>query len=161
MPYRDIEKRRAHDRARARLPHRLAQGRKYRATHRKKKTEAARLWKINNPERAHTWYWQWRGTSQYLLGKAKSRAKSLGIEFGITVQDIPVPKRCPVLGIPLFPGKKTVTDSSPTVDRIRLDAGYIPGNVRVISYRANRLKSNATIKEIERVLSYLKRERAC
>jgi hypothetical protein len=161
MPYRDIETRRKHDRDRWKLPRRKAQDKKYRDAHKEEKVETTRLWRINNPERAQTWYSLWRGTSRYLLGKAKSRAKALGIEFSITIQDIPVPEFCPVLGIPLFPGIKVITDNSPTVDRIRLDRGYVSGNARVISYRANRLKSNATIQEIEQVLCYLRREQAC
>ena len=161
MPYKDPEKRRQHDRERGKLPHRRARDREYSRTHSKEKTEASRLWKINNPEKAQTWYGQWRGTSRYLLGKAKSRAKALGLDFSITLQDIPVPVFCPVLGIPLFPGEKHITNNSPTVDRIRLTQGYIPGNVRVISYRANRIKNDATIQEIEQVLCYLKRELGC
>lgn len=161
MPYRDIERRRAYDRERAKFPHRRDQARKYAATHSRQRTKAARLWKLKNSERAQTWYGAWKGTSKYLLSKAKARAKTLGLEFTITICDIPVPKICPVLGIPLVSGTKFVVDGSPSVDRIRLDKGYVPGNVRVISWRANRLKSNATIKEIEQVLRYLKRERAC
>ena len=161
MPFKTIAKRRAYDRERWKLPHRKAQDKAYRGAHRKEKSAITRRWKLKHPKRVYRWYWTWRGTSQYLRSKAKSRAKALGIAFALSVDDIPVPEFCPVLGIPLFPGTKTISDNSPSVDRVRLDTGYVPGNVRVISYRANRLKSNATIAEIERLLDYMKREQAC
>jgi hypothetical protein len=161
VPHNTIEKRQAYERNRRNLPHRKEAERTYAATYGSERTAAARLWKINNPEKARTWYGQWRGTSRYLLGKAKSRAKALGLDFSITIHDIPVPVFCPVLGIPLFPGEKHITNNSPTVDRIKLTEGYVPGNVRVISYRANRIKNDATIQEIEQVLCYLKRELGC
>ena len=50
--------------------------------------------------------------------------------------------------------------NSPSLDRIRPQLGYVAGNVRVISNRANHLKSNGTISEFEAVLAYMKREGA-
>ena len=35
-------------------------------------------------------------------------------------------------------------------------AGYVLGNVYVISWRANRLKSSATIDELEKIIGYIK-----
>ena len=45
------------------------------------------------------------------------------------------------------------------IDRIDSSKGYVKGNVRVISKRANTLKNNATIEELELVLKDLKGER--
>ena len=66
----------------------------------------------------------------------------------ITVADIVIPAVCPILGIPLVmrSGGKPRADA-PTLDRIDNSQGYIPGNVRVISARANRLKSDMTYDE--------------
>ena len=49
-----------------------------------------------------------------------------------------------------------MTRNSPSLDRIRLELGYVKGNVRVISGRANLLKNDATIEELEAVLGDMK-----
>lgn len=85
---------------------------------------------------------------------AKKRAKQKGLDFNIELEDIPkIPKYCPVLGIEI---KSNTThsplDSSPSLDRIDSTKGYIKGNVRIISNRANRIKADATIEELRKVL---------
>lgn len=89
---------------------------------------------------------------------AKQRARLRGLEFNLDLFDIEVPSHCPVLGIELRRGAphRGPSDNSPTLDRINLDRGYVRGNIKVISFRANRLKSNGTIDEIENVLAYMK-----
>ena len=44
----------------------------------------------------------------------------------------------------------------PSLDRIDGAKGYVKGNVRVISHRANMLKNDATIEELELVLKDLR-----
>jgi hypothetical protein len=44
------------------------------------------------------------------------------------------------------------------LDRINPEKGYVIGNVNWISGRANRIKYNATIYELESILSYMKTE---
>jgi hypothetical protein len=85
---------------------------------------------------------------------AKKRAKQKGTEFSLTVFDIPeIPKICPVLGIKIVESKKYgPIDSSPSLDRIDPKKGYVVGNVRIICNRANRIKSDATLKELELIL---------
>lgn len=66
-----------------------------------------------------------------------------------------------VLGIPIVKthgtsGKVGYRPNAPSVDRIRPELGYVKGNVRVISSRANLLKNNAEIWELEKVLEDLK-----
>lgn len=88
-----------------------------------------------------------------MLDRSKSRAKRKGFEHNITIDDISIPEVCPLLGIPLFMGKNGVCPNSPTLDRIDSTKGYIKGNVWVISYKANTIKSNATLEELETIAS--------
>ena len=90
-----------------------------------------------------------------ILCNSKRRAKLKGFEFNLTLDDIPeIPKKCPVLGIEIKEnkGKHSPSDNSPSLDRIDSNKGYIKGNVRIISNRANRIKADATIEELRKVL---------
>lgn len=86
----------------------------------------------------------------------RHRAKILGVPFDLREEDIVLPKICPVLGFPLEVGEGRLQFNSPSVDRIIPSRGYVTGNVKVISYRANTIKLNATIEEVEAVLRYMK-----
>jgi hypothetical protein len=88
-----------------------------------------------------------------MLSRCKARAKKLGVPFDITRDDLVVPDRCPVLGMAFVSGDK---DAAASVDRIIPSKGYVKGNVVVISNKANRIKSNASVEEIEAVLSFFK-----
>ena len=101
-------------------------------------------YKLSNPE-------------VHLLKSARERAKEKNIPFDITADDVIIPETCPVLGIPLKAGEKIVCHNSPTIDRIKPELGYVKGNIQVISYRANTLKNNATIEELEKVLEHLRK----
>ena len=83
-----------------------------------------------------------------MLNGARNRAKSKGIEFNLSSDDITIPTFCPVLGTEM---------ENPSLDRINPLLGYTKGNICVISFRANRLKNNATIEELEAILAYMKR----
>jgi hypothetical protein len=78
------------------------------------------------------------------------------VPFTISREDIVIPTHCPVLGLPLFTmkGVQGGGDNSPTLDRIRPALGYVKGNIIVISGRANRLKSDASIKELRDIASF-------
>lgn len=89
-----------------------------------------------------------------LLGSAKSRAKKYGLDFNLSRADIVVPKVCPALGIPLDFSTK---DNVPTLDRVIPAKGYVVGNVHVISWRANRVKLNASLVELQGIVEYLKK----
>jgi hypothetical protein len=85
---------------------------------------------------------------------AKKRAKRDGLSFEITREDIQIPDACPVFGIAFThtPGRRT--DSSPSLDRINNSLGYVRGNVMVVSWLANRLKSDATIEQLRIVADF-------
>lgn len=92
-----------------------------------------------------------------LLSGAKSRAKRKGILFDLVLDDIVIPEYCPVLGVPLFKSKTgSANENSPSLDRLDNNKGYTKDNIKVISYRANRIKVDATVEEVEKVLNYMK-----
>jgi hypothetical protein len=125
--------------------------RQYARKSRKKKTETG----------------QWR--AEYRLGgkayiyamftRAKTRAKRDGVPFDITPADIVIPENCPIFGTPLIiaeNGKgKGPTDNSPSLDKRIPSLGYVKGNVEVISFKANRLKSSNTKETLSKLLEYI------
>lgn len=91
-----------------------------------------------------------------LLNSTKTSAKTRGLEHSISINDIVIPSVCPVFGVPLILGGKS--HNSVSVDRVDSSKGYIKGNVRVISFRANTLKSNGTLEEFQKIVEYLENE---
>ena len=88
----------------------------------------------------------------FILYRARQGAKRRGIECTLILKDIPdIPKFCPVfpwihLEYKVGAGR---FDGSPSLDRIDNKVGYVSGNVRIISHRANTLKADATPKELQ------------
>lgn len=90
----------------------------------------------------------------YLWTKAKQRAKEQGIIFALQPSDIHVPIYCPALGIKLKDTHGPLCAESPTLDKIIPSLGYVPGNVVVVSHKANRMKNDATVNELNAVASF-------
>ncbi len=119
------------------------EGRKYRA-------EKQREYNSRDPEK-------------FLLRLARRRSAEKGLPCSITEDDIVIPDVCPVLGIQLFRAKTGFRypkfggkDNSPSLDKIVPELGYVPGNVAVISWRANSIKTNATLEELEKLVVWLR-----
>lgn len=92
---------------------------------------------------------------KYLLHLARKRAKKGGFEFSLTEDDITLPTTCRYLGIKLdYSRGNGLSDDKATIDRIDSTKGYIAGNIQIISYKANTMKSNATPEEL---LSFARR----
>ena len=95
-----------------------------------------------------------------LLKGAKERAKNQGIPCTIGKEHIVIPTVCPILGIPItinvLGNNGGNRDQSPSLDKVKPELGYVPGNVRVVSNKANRLKADNTIETLEAILKYMK-----
>jgi len=82
-------------------------------------------------------------------------AKRRRLEHTICPSDIPTPVFCPLIGIRLdyrrTKGQGKVKHNAATVDRIDNTRGYIPGNIQVLSSRANRVKSDFTLPQLKRL----------
>lgn len=107
-----------------------------------------------------------------LYSRARQRAARRGLAFNLSVTDVFVPPVCPALGVPIIIGEAR-SPFSPSLDRIRPGLGYVSGNTRVISDKANRLKGALDVegliqravrsvderrKEYARLAEYLDRE---
>ena len=89
----------------------------------------------------------------------KQSADRRGIPFTIEFEDIQQPKFCPVLGIELnynWSGDHQRDEAKATIDKVIPSLGYVPGNVFVISWRANKLKSDMTLDELQKIMDYIK-----
>lgn len=92
----------------------------------------------------------------YMLKNAQRRARAAGIEFSLTVADVHIPATCPLLETPIFAGEGSVKPHSPSLDRKNPKKGYVPGNVWVISQKANVAKNNLTSCELLLLATNLK-----
>jgi len=113
---------------------------------------AQKAWKQRNPVRA-------------LFSEAKTRARQRGVEFTITLSDIPpMGTHCPLLGHPFAGHRSGRSRLSPSLDRIDPAKGYVPGNVWIVGYRANLVKNDGTAEEHERIAAAMRQAltvRAC
>ncbi len=87
---------------------------------------------------------------------ARARSKQKNMEFTITKEDIIIPEVCPLLGIEIKIGAKD-RRHSPSIDRIDSTKGYTPDNIWVVSSRANTLKNDASLQELELLVENLKK----
>ena len=102
-----------------------------------KKKESIKLLSLSKYKNLHE-------LKHQLYRSAKKRALAKGLEFNIELKDIHIPKKCPILKVPLI----CSTRYSPSIDRIYPDKGYVKGNIAIISVLANSMKANATPQEL-------------
>lgn len=106
----------------------------------------------------------------YWLNHMLTKKKIPKSERKFILETLNLPDVCPILGIPLNydghgegPGQSR-KDNSPSIDQILPGKGYVLGNMQVISWRANRIKNDATPEELRSIADYmlnLKSKRAC
>lgn len=124
----------------------------YRKNNKEKRSEQNRDWYkssrkirfINDPQ-------------HYLWYVARTRARKYGTEFSIDKEDIIIEEKCPILGLTLTKGDGYLPNAM-SLDRVDNNKGYIKGNVRVISRKANLLKSSLTIDILDNIIKYIKNQ---
>lgn len=97
---------------------------------------------------------------EYLRTK-RGECKTKGIPFNLTATYLEKlwTGICPIFKCPIYynhKGRGSYHINQAHLDRIEPDKGYIEGNVCWISGRANRIKYDASIEELESILQYLK-----
>jgi len=92
---------------------------------------------------------------------AKDRSKANGLDFDLSIEDVKIPKNCPVFGIELkshlglgLSQGLHKKDISPSIDRIDNKKGYTKDNIVIVSYRVNRLKSDSTIEDLKKIVEF-------
>jgi hypothetical protein len=95
------------------------------------------------------------GKLRRLLQIARHRAKQEGMEFSVKFKDLSIPTTCPALDIPIYWHTDSKLDNRPSLDRVDNSRGYTKENTRIISWRANVLKRDATLSEIAGLLKYM------
>jgi hypothetical protein len=141
--------------------------RAYYQANKEKKRQQGRLWELNNKDKVYGYRrkrierlklenpeklkesqrkWDRLNPEKVLFRSAKNRAKKYGHEFNIDLEDIVIPKYCPLLGLEIKPreGGHGPRDSSPSLDRIDNSKGYVKNNIWVICWLANKMKATAT-----------------
>ena len=83
-----------------------------------------------------------------MLSRAKNRSEEKNVPFNITKEDIVFVEICPLLNIPLNWEGGPRDKSTPSLDRVIPELGYVKGNVRIISNLANMMKSYASAQEL-------------
>ncbi len=97
-------------------------------------------------------------TTEYkMLARAKSRAKKNNLPFNLELGDIVIPDICPLLGIKIKSTEVRNSPNNPSLDKIIPEKGYIKGNIWIISNRANTLKNDASLQELELLVENLKK----
>lgn len=97
--------------------------------------------------------WHEENPEQAMLRYARIRARGRGRPCAIAEADIAILKVCPVLGIRMY--RDGPHDHVPSLDEVIPGLGYVPGNIAVISQRANRWKSDMTIDDVRKLLAYM------
>jgi hypothetical protein len=121
--------------------------------------------KIRQDRKAETYRQKWgnREDSEFYrtlrskFSAKKANAKVDGIEWNLHFGDLEWPTECPVLGIPIDYFSDGRTENSPSFDRLDPSKGYVHGNVKVISWRANRIKNDGNAEEHRLIASYMTR----
>lgn len=92
-----------------------------------------------------------------LWNQLKHSAEKRNIDFDLSIIDLynlTFPVSCPIFGMQLVFNKGKVQDNSYSIDRIDSNKGYTIDNIIVISQKANRIKTNATLEELKQIVDY-------
>lgn len=96
-----------------------------------------------------------------LLSDAKRRAERKGMRFDLELLSLNKPTHCPIFGFELVyqaSGKRLPNSAS--LDRFDSSKGYTPDNVWIISWRANQVKTDATLQEMQTVCDAMRKKAA-
>ena len=89
------------------------------------------------------------------LNGARKRAKKYGYPFDIVIEDLmPFPTHCEIFDIELTYGENN-KHSGASLDKVIPSLGYVKGNVKIISSRANNMKGDSTLDDLKNMIQYI------
>lgn len=125
-----------------------------------KRKERAKANAVADPERTRKYRIEYalrsrrRDPLKFMISRKKHGAKQKGIEFNLKPSDFSmIPDTCPVLGIPITPFADPFDPNLASFDRVNPAKGYVKSNVKIISWKANRLKCNCIEPETFRAIA--------
>ena len=119
-------------------------------------TAGAKKWRAENKDRMNELRvaYNKENPEARIVNMCKKVAKDKNLPFNLVKEDIIIPDYCPILGIKLIAGKGKRSGNSPSIDRIIPEKGYTKGNIIIISWRANRIKCDATFIELKLISDF-------
>lgn len=90
----------------------------------------------------------------YILRAARLRARKFEVPYALDVEFMTCllqlqGARCALTGVSLtFTKGRGHQPTNASVDRIRPELGYVPGNVQLVAYHVNAMKSNLTLPQL-------------
>lgn len=87
--------------------------------------------------------------------RKKANAIRCGVEFSVSFGELDWPKYCPVLGLEIDYFSEKRGECSPSFDKVDPEKGYVSGNVKIISWRANRIKNDGSADEHLKIAAYI------
>ena len=117
-----------------------------------------RNWYLENKEKVKKSNKAWRANNvaKYMVLKAKRGAVLRKCKFDLTEEDLlPLPKLCPILGIRLRRTKCWGDPNGYSLDRVNNKKGYTKDNVIVMSFKANKLKSDGALKVFKAIVKLM------
>lgn len=115
-----------------------------------KAREANRRWYEANQDKVKEGCRRWRreNVERAMLGQARNRAKRRGQDCTITEEDVAAliaSGVCAVTGLPFvseWDGPSIKNPWAPSLDRIDVTRGYVPGNVRAVCWIVNHMRGD-------------------
>ena len=122
--------------------------------------ERRRQYERERREKNHVMVW-----AEQAIRNCKKRSIKNKLEFNLTKEWLmgKAVETCPLIGLKISYNNTKPQYDSPSVDRIDPTRGYTIDNCEVISQRANQIKSDARLEELERFIqnirAYIQRTR--
>ena len=102
------------------------------------------------------------GHIRNILTKIKSRAKLKNLAFDLDFEYLIsiVTENCPILNTQLAWCSRTdnPVPESPSLDRLVPEKGYVKGNVSWVSHKANRIKNDASLEDLKKLIVWVEKQ---